>query len=148
MSIKRSTLSVLACAAILAAAGVSAFAQAPAVDLAKLDAMAARRFPQPVLVSDLAGIPVFDGTLGRLGTTEKVVRLPNGTANIVIRYGGLFGFGGRSLALPLSGIAMLGRQVVVMDIAKDQLDAWPTWTPSGAQPLPPGDTVKVGLTKN
>lgn len=132
----------------MAALTAPACAQAPQVDLAKLEAAAGRRFPQPVRVSDLAGIPVLDGRLGRLGATEQVVRLPDGAVKIVIRYGGLFGFGGRSIALPLAGVAMLGRQVVVMDISAEQLDGWPTWTPTGGQPLPAADTVKVGLTKN
>ena len=148
MSTKRFAHYAFAASAIMAALCAPAFAEAPQVDLAKLEAAAARRFPQPVLVSDLAGIPVLDGKLGRLGVTDQVVRLPDGTARIVIRYGGLFGIGGRLIALPLAGIAMLGRQVVVMDIAAEQLGAWPTWTPAGAQPLPPGDSVKVGLTKN
>ncbi|MGA0532771.1 hypothetical protein [Hansschlegelia sp. KR7-227] len=120
---------------------------APPVDFARLEANAARRFPQPVLISDLVGIPVLDGRLGRLGVTEQVVR-SGGAPTIVIRYGGWFGFGGRPIALPLAGVAMLGRQVVVMDISPEQLEAWPTFEDGDAAPLAGGDVVKVGLTKN
>lgn len=140
-----STLAGLAAASCLAIATAVA---APPVDVAKLEAMALRRFPQPVLVSDLAGIPVLDDRLGRLGTTGEVVRGKDGATTIVIRYGGVLGFGARRIALPLAGVAMLGRQVVVMDITAEQLDAWPTWTGADAQPLPGTDVVKVGLTKN
>lgn len=141
-------LSLALAAAALASVLSGAASAQPAVDFAKLEANALRRWPQPVLVSDLADIPVLDGRLGRLGTTRQVVRTPDGGLRIVIDYGGVLGFGARPIALPLAGIAMLGRQVVVMDIAPEQLDAWPTWSPADAQPLAGTDLVKVGLTKN
>lgn len=140
----------LAPALLFGLAAVSAAAAQPTtpVDVAKLEANAARRFPQPVLVSDLVDIPVLDGRLGRLGQTEKAIRARDGALQIVIRHGGLFGFGGRRIALPIAGIAMLGRQVVVMDITPEQLDAWPAWAAADGTPLPSGDKVKVALTKN
>jgi hypothetical protein len=135
--------------ALLLVATTTAGAQpAPPVDLARLEANAARRWPQPVLVSDLAGIPVLDGRLGRLGVTDRVVGSSEGAPRVVIRYGGWLGFGARPIALPLAGIAMLGRQVVVMDISREQLDAWPTFADKDGVALPGSDVVKVGLTKN
>ncbi len=120
----------------------------PPVDLAALEANAARRWPQPVRVADLSGIPVLDGRLGKLGVTERVIRSKTGPARVVVRYGGWLGFGGRSIALPLAGLAMLGRQVVVMDISPEQLEAWPIFEDHGDAALPGDDVVKIGLTKN
>lgn len=142
-------ISALALAVLLSgSAGFAAAQVPPGIDLAKLEANATRRWPQPVLVSDLAGIRALDGRLGRLGVTDRVVRFGDGSLNIVIRYGGWFGLGARLIALPLAGIAMLGRQVVVMDISAEQLDAWPTFDEKSGVPLPGGDVVKVALTKN
>ena len=106
-----------------------------------------RRYPQPVLISDLVGIRVVDRELGSLGRAKSVVRTPEGKIQIVMSYGGFLGLGDRAIAVPVEAVAMLGRMMMIMDMPKDQLAIAPTWYGSNTQPVGPKDKILVGLTK-
>lgn len=97
----------------------------------------ARRFPQPVRVGFLVGLPVIDERSATVGRVREVVRTPEGKLRLVMPYGGLFGIGGRMVALPVEAVAMLGAQVAAVDMPRAALELAPTWYGAGDQPLGP-----------
>lgn len=109
----------------------------------------ARRFPQPVRAGDLLGRQVLRPIEAQhvLGRISALVRLPDGAVLVVVNAGGLLGFGTRPVAVPLDAIALLGEHVALIDLTPQQLGALPDFDPAGAVPVPPRDTLRVGLTR-
>ena len=54
-----------------------------------------RRFPQPVRVGDLIGLPVLDDENRTLGHVREVVRTKEGKIELIVSYDGWLGFGAR-----------------------------------------------------
>ena len=54
-----------------------------------------KRFPQPVRVGDLIGLPVLDDDDSTIGRVRQVVRTPEGKIKLIVSYGGWLGFGAR-----------------------------------------------------
>ncbi len=107
----------------------------------------ARRFPQPVRVSYLIGLPMLDEGNATLGHVRFVVRDGGGKVKLVINYGGLFGIGERLIAVPVEVCAMLGRQVAAQDMPRDEFEPAPTWYGSGDQPIGQGETIQVAVMR-
>ncbi len=110
---------------------------------------AAQRFPQPVEAGQLVGRQVLRPVEQQdvLGRVAAVVRGAGDTTLLVVRTGGVLGFGTRTVAVPLAAAALLGEHVALLDVSPDQLRALPDFTPAGTMPLPPGEVVRVGLTR-
>ena len=106
-----------------------------------------RRFPQPVRVGFLAGLPVLDERSSTVGRVRRVVRTPEGKIRLVMPYGGLFGLGGREIAVPVEKVAMLGAQVAAVDMTRADFEMAPTWYRADDQALGPDETIRVGLTR-
>ena len=107
----------------------------------------ARRFPQPVRVGFLIGLPVIDERSAAIGHVRDVVRTPEGKLRLVMPYGGVFGIGARAIAIPIEAVAMLGAQVAAVDMPRAALELAPTWYGSGDQPLGRDEVIRVGLTR-
>ncbi len=116
----------------------------PGADLARFAAM---RYPQPVRVGDLIDRPVLLPVESRalLGHVERVVRQGNGTPQIVMRMGGWFGFGGRSIAVPIDAMVLLGAELEVLDFTPDQLRRFPTYEGAGYVPVNSDEFIRMGL---
>ena len=69
-----------------------------------------RRFPQPVRVGDLIGLPLLDWDDSTLGYVRHVVRTPEGKIQLIVNQGRLFGWGGRLVQVPIEAVAILARQ--------------------------------------
>ncbi len=126
-----------------------AMAQQPAPPEPAVVARAAGRFPQPVRVGDLLRRqllrPVEQQNV--LGRVERVVRRPDGAVLVVVSLGGVFGLGTRPVAVPVEATALLGEHLALMDLSPEQLGALPTFDGAGAAPVPPGETIRVGLVR-
>lgn len=107
----------------------------------------ARRFPQPVRVGFLVGLPVLDEHSSTIGRVRRVVRTPEGKIRLVMPYGGLLGFGGRDVAIPVERVAMLGQHVAAVDMTRAMFEQAPTWYEAADQALGPDETIRVGLTR-
>jgi hypothetical protein len=109
----------------------------------------AKRFPQPVRVGDLLNRSVLEPVESRpvLGHVRAVVKQPDGTIAVVMDYGGLLGFFSRPIAIPVNAMALLGKDVEVIDYEPEQLQKFPTFNPAGTKPLPPDTVLRVGLAK-
>lgn len=141
----------------LAAGAPGALAQAPH-DMPVLtpmpteaEARMARRFPQPVRVGDLIGLPLLDDDSVTLGHVRSVVRDPQGKIRLIVSYGGWLGgwlnWGGRPVAVPLEVVGIYGRQIAALDITPKEIATAPRWTAGGDQPIAPGDTIRIALAR-
>ena len=133
----------------LAMGGNEAFAQNPKPADMTQSAAAARRFPQPVRAGDLIGRAVLKPTESKpvVGRVTQVVRSDDGTLQVVVAYGGLFGIGVRPIAVPLDTMALLGKDLEILDFTPDQLSAFPLFDGVGTSPVATGDTIRVGLAR-
>ncbi len=143
----KALLAALAALATLACLqNVGARAQQPAPPGVDLATFAAKRFPQPVRVGDLIHRTVLQPTESRsvLGHVVRVIRLDDGGYAIVIRYGGIFGIGGRDIAVPLDAMVLLGVELEVLDLTPDQLSRLPSYGGAG-QVLGADEIIHMGL---
>jgi PRC-barrel domain len=104
-----------------------------------------RRYPQPVKVGDLIGLPVLDFQDRTLGYVQGVVRTPEGKIRLIVPYGGFLGWGRRTIAVPIEVVAIAGRQLAALDMTRAEFDAAPAWNDPASRLLPPGDIVRVAL---
>ena len=106
-----------------------------------------RRFPQPVRVGDLIGLPILDWTDSTIGRIKLVVRTNEGKILLIVPYGGLFGLGQRLVPVPIEVVAMLGRQVAALDMPIEEFEKAPTWYGSNAAPLGNDEIIRVAITR-
>ena len=107
-----------------------------------------RRFPQPVRVGDLIGLPVLDLNASTLGYVRQIVRTSQGKIEIIVSYSRWWGWFGRLVAVPLEVVGIEGRQMVSLDMPSREYVAAPTWQNDDAQPLPADAMIKIALARN
>lgn len=114
------------------------------------------RFPQPAKVGHLIGLPVLDEGDSTIGYVRQVVRTTDDKIQLIVPYWGWFGWvswGGafdlwrRRVAVPIEVVAILGRQIVALDMDRPAFDAAPTWTPSQTRSLPADETIRIALSR-
>jgi hypothetical protein len=107
-----------------------------------------RRFPQPVLVSDLIGRKVLNPQQGVLGRIETLVRTPDGEVQIVFSKRRLLLLQGDTVAVPAKAAALLGQFVMVLDVSEDEIGKLPAFKPAGAIPVDRAARIQMALTKH
>ena len=107
----------------------------------------AARFPQPVKVSYLIGIPVLDENDADIGRIVKVLKTGAGKLILVLAYRNWFEFRSRPVAIPIEVCAMLGKNVAPVDMPRADIEKAPTWSPSGERELDPGDIIAVAVMR-
>jgi hypothetical protein len=128
---------------LILAAGQTAPAQTP--DALSPEERMQRRYPQPVKVGDVIGLPVLDFDDRTLGYVKSVVRTPAGKIQLVVPYGGLLGWGRRPVAVPIEVVAIAGRQLAALDMTRAEFDATPSWNDPQSQSLASTDIIRIGL---
>jgi hypothetical protein len=103
------------------------------------------RYPQPALVGDLIGLPVFDLNGSTLGYVRQIVRTPQGKIELIVSYSWWWGWFGRLVAVPLEAVGIEGRQFVSLDMKPGDYAAAPTWHDDDAAILPADTTIRVAL---
>jgi hypothetical protein len=109
-----------------------------------------RRFPQPVRVGTLIGRPLLDDDDNTIGYVQRVVRTSDGKIQLIVRYGGWFGWIGwwqRPVAVPIEVAAVMGQFVVNLDMPLEAYRNAPTWVAGSGQELAPDETIKMALHK-
>lgn len=104
-----------------------------------------KRFPQPMLVGDLIGVPVLDDDSSTLGFVRQVVHTPQGNVELIVSYSRWFGWFGRPVAVPLEAVAILGRELASLEMKPSEYAAAPTWQKDDATVLPDDVDVRVAL---
>ena len=107
-----------------------------------------RRFPQPVRVGDLIGLPVLDLNASTLGYVRQVVRTPQGKIELIVSYSRWWGWSGRLVAVPLEVVGIEGRHLVSLDMPPREYAVAPTWRNADAQPFPADATIKIALSRH
>jgi hypothetical protein len=118
----------------------------PGMSLAESAAM---RFPQPVRVGDLLGRDVLRPVESQdvLGRVHGLVQDGNGQIMVVVDFGGLLGFGSRPIAVPVDGMVLLGQDMEIVAFTPQQLQQFPTFSPSGTTNVADDTIIKIGLAK-
>jgi hypothetical protein len=116
---------------------------------ASLGEAAARRFPQPVRVGALLGRQVLQPLESQpvLGRVRGVIQRPDGTLDVIVRYGGIRGYFGRPIAVPLEAVALLGEYIEIVGYTPEQLSSFHTFDGAGATSLPANSQIQVGLAR-
>jgi hypothetical protein len=107
-----------------------------------------RRFPQPVQVGDLIGLPVLNENASTLGHVRQVVRTPQGNVELIVSYSRLWGWFGRPVAVPIEVVGIEGRQLVSLDMDSDDYARAPTWQKNDTTALPNDATIRIALARN
>jgi hypothetical protein len=110
-----------------------------------------RRYPQPVHVGDLIGLPVLDGSASTLGHVQQVVRTMAGKTELIVAYSKWFGWFGwftRPVAVPIEVVGIEGRQLASLDMPDSEYATAPTWQNQDATPLPHDATIRIALARN
>jgi hypothetical protein len=107
-----------------------------------------RRFPQPVRVGDLIGLPVLDDRSSTLGFVRQVVRTAAGKTELIVSYSRWFGWFGRPVAVPIEVVGIEGRQLASLDMPRSEYAAAHTWQGQGATALPDDATIRIALARN
>ena len=118
-------------------------------DAADRSPEAVARFPQPVSVGWMIGRTVLEPVESQpvLGHVTGVIRSADGRTQVIVDFGGIFGFGARPIAVPLTSVVLLGRYVEIIGYTPDQLRSFPTFAGPGSTPLTAATVVKVGLAR-
>ena len=106
-----------------------------------------RRFPQPVRVGDLIGLPLLDWDDSTIGYVRHVVRTPEGKIQLIVNQGRLFGWGGRLVQVPIEVVAILARQIDLLDISVEEFRAAPAWSAATTQPIPSDDMIRIAISR-
>jgi hypothetical protein len=117
-----------------------------AQDMAETERMR-RRFPQPVRVGDLIGLPVIDDHSRTLGYVRQVVRTPQSKIKLIVDYDGFFGWGRRPVAVPIEVVGIIGRELASLDMTPKDYAAAPTWRDTNDTVIPNNDSISVALAR-
>ena len=100
-----------------------------------------RRFPQPVRVGDLIGLPVLDDSSSTLGYVRQVVRTPRArsSSSFPTADGSA---GGRPVAVPIEAVGIEGRQMASLDMPRSEYATAPTWQGKDATVLPDDASIR------
>jgi sporulation protein YlmC with PRC-barrel domain len=120
-----------------------AMAQADFASLSQDEKMA-RRFPQPVRVGDLIGLPVLDDRDVTIGKVSDVVRTPAGRIQLIVPYGGWFAKR-RPVAVPIETVVILGRHLNALEFPPASFDKAPTFVATQATPIDREETIRIAL---
>ena len=148
-AITRRDMALVAPLAAIAASAVAARAQAldEGEKQPTLEEKYARRFPQPVHVSDVLGKPVINDDFALIGHVQSVVRTRDGKIEFIVPYDGLFGFGQRLVAVPIEAVASIGKSLVALDMSKEEFRKAPTWYGEDTRFLSPNEVIRVAVTR-
>ncbi|WP_428487021.1 hypothetical protein [Rhodopila sp.] len=124
-------------------------AQQPKPAGMSLTEAAARRFPQPVRVGDLLKRQVLRPLESQptVGWVRNVVKQPDGSVDVVVDYGGVFGLFTRPIAVPVDAMVLLGHYMEIVDFTPEQLKQFKTFDTASTMPLPPDSIIHVGLAR-
>jgi hypothetical protein len=108
-----------------------------------------RRYPQPVKVGFLIGLPMLDDKDSTYGYIRDVVRTPENKIALVVPYRDWLGWaptdwGRKIVAVPLETVAILASQVAALDFSRDDFAAAPAYAAQGT-PLSADETIRIAV---
>ena len=107
-----------------------------------------KRFPQPVRVGDLIGLPVTDLRSSTIGYVREVARTPQGDIELIVSYSPWWGWFGHPVAVPIEAVGIEGRQIVSMDMSSQEYANTASWARTNETILPEDATVSIPLSRS
>jgi hypothetical protein len=120
---------------------------APPADATTQEEKMRRRLPQPVRVGALIGARVLDEGDVTLGRVREVVRSADGKIRLIVAYGGWFGWGARSVAIPVETVALIGKNIAAVDISPKEISNLPVWSDAASQPIGPDEIIRLAISR-
>ena len=107
------------------------------------------RFPQPVRVGSLRGEHVIQAghNMKQVGTVVGVYRSGEDDLVMVMRYGGVFGLGARTIAPDLDNTDLVGPYVKIVDLDPKEVARLPSFTAKGGAFLRPDEVIRLGVDR-
>jgi hypothetical protein len=109
------------------------------------------RFPQPVKVGDLIGVPVLDYFDATIGYVRNVVRTPAGNIQLIVTQGGWPAgwstWRSRLVPVPIEAVAILGRQIVALEMSREEFAAARTWSDADGQAISPNESIRIAISR-
>ena len=108
------------------------------------------RYPQPVRVGDLIGLPVLDDGALTLGYVRQVVRTPQDKIQLIVAYNGWCGWcdlDTRQVAVPIEAVGILGRAVASLDMPRSEFAKALPWQDPRATVLANDDSIQIALAR-
>jgi hypothetical protein len=106
-----------------------------------------RRFPQPVRVGDLIGLPVLDDSERTIGVVRQIVRTPQNKIRLIVAYGGFLGWGARPVGVPIEVVGIAGRELSSLDMPRSEYTTAPTWRNAEDRPIPNDERISIALAR-
>lgn len=108
-----------------------------------------RRYPQPVKVGFLIGLPVLDERDLTYGYIRDVVRTAEDKILLLVPYRAWLAWaptdwGRKTVAVPIETVAILARQVAALDFSRDDFAAAPPYG-GGGTPLPAEEVIRIAV---
>jgi hypothetical protein len=109
-----------------------------------------KRFPHPVRVGDLIGLPVLDDDDSTIGFVRDVARTAEGKTVLIVPYSAWFGWartawGKRPVAVPIETVVILARQINAVDMPRGDFDEAETWEAAQGKIVPVEEKTLIGL---
>ena len=141
--------------ALLVATALAVFLLAPAGAMAQntepqltAEQRMRARYPQPVRVGDLIGLPVLDDNARTLGYVRKIVRTNENKIELVVDCRGFLNWRSRPVAVPVEVVGIAGRQISSLDMPRSAYASAPTWQSAGVQTLPADSMIRIALSQH
>jgi len=108
-----------------------------------------RRYPQPVKVGFLIGLPMLDDRDSTYGYIREVVRTSEGKMRLIVPYRDWLGWaptdwGRKAVAVPIETVVILARQVAALDFSRHDFAAAPAYRGEGTALLP-DETIRIAV---
>ena len=104
-----------------------------------------RRFPQNVRVGDLIGLPMLDYDDRTMGRVTGVVRTADGKIELISTCCGYFDWSRHEVAVPIETVAILARQIDVLDITREDFFKLASWNSGEATPLGADEMIRIAI---
>ena len=129
------------------AAGTEKTATLPKPEAQTPEEKMQRRFPQPVKVGDLIGLPLLDDDDRTIGYVKAVVRTSAGKILLIVPYGGFLGWKQKLVAVPIEVVAIAARQLAALDMPRKAFDTAANWDMTQAKPIDEKEIIRIALYK-
>jgi hypothetical protein len=106
-----------------------------------------RRFPQKVRVGDLIGLPMLDYDDRTMGRVTDVVRTADGRIRLISTCCGYFDWNRHQVAVPIETVAILARQIDVLDITREDFFSLASWNGGDGTKLGADETIRIAISR-
>lgn len=106
-----------------------------------------RRFPQKVRVGDLIGLPMLDYDDRTMGRVTDVVKTADGKIALISTCCGYFDWSRHQVAVPIETVAILARQIDVLDITREAFFTLASWNDNDGAKLGADETIRIAISR-